>query len=418
MTAFTREHCVALDRDDPLAALRAQFALPEGVIYLDGNSLGARPRAAAARAAEVVSAEWGDGLIRSWNSAGWFDLPRRLGNKLAPLIGAGPDEVVVTDTTSINLFKVLAAALRVQQQRAPARKVIVSEASNFPTDLYIAQGLADLLQRGYSLRLVDHPHELDAAIDGDCAVLMLTHVNYKTGEMLDMPGLTERAHARGALTVWDLAHSAGAVPVDLTAARADYAIGCTYKYLNGGPGSPAFVWAAPALRDAFWQPLSGWWGHAQPFAMAPQYRPTEGIGRFLCGTQPVTSLAMVECGLDIFAQTSMAALREKSLRLTDLFIRLVEHRCADHPLRLITPREHARRGSQVSFAHPDGYAVVAALIERGVIGDYREPGIARFGFTPLYTSHADVWDAVETLRDVLDTGVYREARFAVRTQVT
>ncbi|WP_423198113.1 MULTISPECIES: kynureninase [unclassified Cupriavidus] len=418
MTAFTREHCVALDRDDPLGALRAQFALPEGVIYLDGNSLGARPRAAAARAAEVVSAEWGDGLIRSWNRAGWFDLPRRLGNKLAPLIGAGPDEVVVTDTTSINLFKVLAAALRVQQQRDPARKVIVSEASNFPTDLYIAQGLADLLQRGYSLRLVDHPHELDAAIDGDCAVLMLTHVNYQTGEMLDMAGLTERAHARGALTVWDLAHSAGAVPVDLTAARADYAIGCTYKYLNGGPGSPAFVWVAPALRDAFWQPLSGWWGHAQPFAMAPQYRPTAGIGRFLCGTQPVTSLAMVECGLDIFAQTSMAALRQKSLRLTDLFIRLVEHRCADHPLRLITPREHVRRGSQVSFAHPDGYAVVAALIERGVIGDYREPGIARFGFTPLYTGYADVWDAVETLRDVLDTGMYREARFAVRTQVT
>lgn len=418
MTAFTREHCVALDRDDPLGALRAQFALPEGVIYLDGNSLGARPRAAAARAAEVVSAEWGYGLIRSWNRAGWFDLPRRLGNKLAPLIGAGPDEVVVTDTTSINLFKVLAAALRVQQQRDPARKVIVSEASNFPTDLYIAQGLADLLQRGYSLRLVDHPHELDAAIDGDCAVLMLTHVNYQTGEMLDMAGLTERAHARGALTVWDLAHSAGAVPVDLTAARADYAIGCTYKYLNGGPGSPAFVWVAPALRDAFWQPLSGWWGHAQPFAMAPQYRPTAGIGRFLCGTQPVTSLAMVECGLDIFAQTSMAALRQKSLRLTDLFIRLVEHRCADHPLRLITPREHVRRGSQVSFAHPDGYAVVAALIERGVIGDYREPGIARFGFTPLYTGYADVWDAVETLRDVLDTGMYREARFAVRTQVT
>lgn len=418
MTAFTREHCVALDRDDPLGALRAQFALPEGVIYLDGNSLGARPRAAAARAAEVVSAEWGDGLIRSWNRAGWFDLPRRLGNKLAPLIGAGPDEVVVTDTTSINLFKVLAAALRVQQQRDPARKVIVSEASNFPTDLYIAQGLADLLQRGYSLRLVDHPHELDAAIDGDCAVLMLTHVNYQTGEMLDMAGLTERAHARGALTVWDLAHSAGAVPVDLTAARADYAIGCTYKYLNGGPGSPAFVWVAPTLRDAFWQPLSGWWGHAQPFAMAPQYRPTAGIGRFLCGTQPVTSLAMVECGLDIFAQTSMAALRQKSLRLTDLFIRLVEHRCADHPLRLITPREHVRRGSQVSFAHPDGYAVVAALIERGVIGDYREPGIARFGFTPLYTGYADVWDAVETLRDVLDTGMYREARFAVRTQVT
>ncbi|RLK35430.1 kynureninase [Cupriavidus plantarum] len=418
MTAFTREHCLALDREDPLAPLRDQFALPPGVIYLDGNSLGAQPRAAAARAAEVVASEWGEGLIRSWNDAGWFDLPRRLGNKLAPLIGAKEDEVVVTDTTSINLFKVLAAALRVQEQRDPARRVIVSEASNFPTDLYIAQGLADLLQRGYSLRLVDDPSQLDAAIGADCAVVMLTHVNYKSGEMLDMAGLTELAHARGALTVWDLAHSAGAVPVDLHGARADYAIGCTYKYLNGGPGSPAFVWVAPALRDAFWQPLSGWWGHAAPFAMSPQYRPTEGIGRFLCGTQPMTSLALVECGLDVFARTTMAALREKSLRLTDLFIRLVEHRCGDHPLRLVTPRDHARRGSHVSFAHPDGYAVVAALIERGVIGDYREPSIARFGFTPLYTSFAEVWDAVEVLRDVLDSGVYREARFAVRGQVT
>ncbi|AVA36703.1 kynureninase [Cupriavidus metallidurans] len=418
MTTLTRAHCQTLDRDDPLRALREQFALPEGVIYLDGNSLGARPRAAAARAAEVVSEEWGNGLIRSWNTAGWFDLPRRLGNLLAPLIGAGNDEVVVTDTTSINLFKVLAAALRVQRQRDPARRVIVSEASNFPTDLYIAQGLADLLQQGYEVRLVNSPDEIDAAVGADTAVLMLTHVNYKTGEMLDMAGLTELAHARGVLTVWDLAHSAGAVPVALNVAKADYAIGCTYKYLNGGPGSPAFVWVAPALRDQFWQPLSGWWGHGAPFAMSPQYEPVQGIGRFLCGTQPMTSLAMVECGLDIFAQTSMTALRAKSLKLTDLFIELVEARCATHPLSLVTPRDHTKRGSQVSFAHPDAYALVAALIERGVIGDYREPGIARFGFTPLYTSFTEVWDAVEIIRDVLDSGVYRDARFAVRTAVT
>ncbi|NUO88386.1 MAG: kynureninase [Cupriavidus sp.] len=418
MTTIDREHCIRLDQQDPLRPLRDQFALPQGVIYLDGNSLGARPRAAAARAAQVVAEEWGDGLIRSWNTAGWFDLPQRLGNKLAPLVGAGHDEVVVTDTTSINLFKVLAAALRVQQTRDPARKVIVSEASNFPTDLYIAQGLADLLQQGYSLRLVNSPAEIDAAVGADTAVLMLTHVNYKTGEMLDMAGLTELAHARGALTVWDLCHSAGAVPVDLKAAGADYAIGCTYKYLNGGPGSPAFVWVAPALRDAFWQPLSGWWGHAAPFAMDPQYRPVEGVRRFLCGTQPVTSLAMVECGLDIFAQTNMRVLRAKSLLLTDLFIELVEARCGHHPLTLVTPREHARRGSQVSLEHPDGYALVQALIERGVIGDYREPRIARFGFTPLYTSFAEVWDAVEILRDVLDSGAYRDARFQTRGQVT
>ncbi|NUA25324.1 kynureninase [Cupriavidus basilensis] len=418
MTALTREQCLALDQEDPLRHLRDQFALPQGVIYLDGNSLGARPRSAAARAAEVVSEEWGTGLIRSWNTAGWFELPQRLGNMLAPLVGAGEDEVVVTDTTSSNLFKVLAAALRVQQTRDPKRKVIVSEASNFPTDLYIAQGLADLLQQGYSLRLVNAPEEIDAAVDADTAVLMLTHVNYKTGEMLDMASVTEMAHARGALTVWDLAHSAGAVPVALKASGADYAVGCTYKYLNGGPGSPAFLWVAPSLRDAFWQPLSGWWGHAAPFAMEPGYRPREGVARFLCGTQPIASLAMVECGLDIYAQTDMAALRAKSLMLTDLFIALVEARCAAHPLELVTPRAHARRGSHVSFAHPDGFAVVQALIERGVIGDYREPCIARFGFTPLYTSFTEVWDAVEILRDVLDSGTYKAERHQTRGLVT
>ncbi|MDW3684445.1 kynureninase [Cupriavidus sp. CV2] len=418
MTALTREQCLALDQQDPLRHLRDQFALPQGVIYLDGNSLGARPRSAAARAAEVVSEEWGTGLIRSWNTAGWFELPQRLGNMLAPLIGAGEDEVVVTDTTSANLFKVLAAALRVQQTRDPKRKVIVSEASNFPTDLYIAQGLADLLQQGYSLHLVNAPEEIDAAVDADTAVLMLTHVNYKTGEMLDMAGVTEMAHARGALTVWDLAHSAGAVPVALNASGADYAVGCTYKYLNGGPGSPAFLWVAPSLRDAFWQPLSGWWGHAAPFAMEPGYRPREGVARFLCGTQPIASLAMVECGLDIYAQTDMATLRAKSLMLTDLFIALVEARCAAHPLELVTPRTHARRGSHVSFAHPDGFAVVQALIERGVIGDYREPRIARFGFTPLYTSFTEVWDAVEILRDVLDSGTYKAERHQTRGLVT
>jgi kynureninase len=418
MTNHTREHYLSLDEQDPLRALRGHFALPDGVIYLDGNSLGARPRAAAARAAAVVEEEWGTGLIRSWNTAGWFELPRRLGNRLAPLVGAGPDEVVVTDTTSINLFKVLAAALRVQADRDPRRKVIVSEASNFPTDLYIAQGLADLLQQGYSVRLVNAPEEIDAAVRDDTAVLMLTHVNYKSGEMLDMASLSELAHARGALAVWDLAHSAGAVPVALNAAGADYAVGCTYKYLNGGPGSPAFLWVAPALRDAFWQPLSGWWGHAAPFAMEPQYRPQSGIARFLCGTQPVTSLAMVECGLDVFAHTDMQALRAKSLQLTDAFIALVEARCSRHPLGLVTPREHTRRGSQVSFTHPQGYAVMQALIERGVIGDYREPGIIRFGFTPLYTSFTEVWDAVEVLRDVLDSGSYEAARFQTRGAVT
>ncbi len=418
MAAITRADCAALDQADPIGALRDRFELPEGVVYLDGNSLGPRPATAAARVAEVVAEEWGDGLIRSWNAAGWFALPRRLGDKLAPLIGAGPGEVVVTDTTSLNLFKVLAAALRVQRTRDPARTVIVSERSNFPTDLYIAEGLADLLQQGHSLRLVDSPEQIGAAIGAETAVLMLTQVNYRTGELLDMAALTQAAHQRGALAIWDLAHSAGALPVDVRGAGMDYAVGCTYKYLNGGPGAPAFLWAAPALREAFLQPLAGWWGHAAPFAMESSYRPGEGIGRFLCGTQPIASLALVECGLDIFAETDMAAVRRKSLALSDLFIELTLARCARHPLTLVTPRDWARRGSQVSIEHPEGYAVMRALIERGVIGDYREPRILRFGMAPLYVRFVDVWDAVEALRDVLDTSAWQDPRFSTRAPVT
>ncbi|MGZ8318327.1 MAG: kynureninase [Telluria sp.] len=403
----TRQDCVARDAQDALAPLRAQFDLPDGVIYLDGNSLGARPKVALARARQVIADEWGTGLIRSWNTAGWFEMPRRLGDLLAPLVGARPGEVVVTDTTSLNLFKALAAAVHLQAHgEGSARRVIVTERSNFPTDIYMAQGLSAWLDRGYSVRLVDSVEELAAAVDADCAVLMLTHVNYRTGYQHDMAALSAHARAQGAVTVWDLAHSAGAVPVDLHAAGADFAVGCTYKYLNGGPGSPAFIWVPERHQAAFTQPLSGWWGHAAPFAMAPDFAPCSGIGRALCGTQPVASLAMVECGLDIFAQTGMDAIRAKSLALTDLFIDLVEARCVSHPLGLVTPREHARRGSQVSFTHPHGYAVMQALIARGVIGDYREPAIMRFGFTPLYTSFADVWDAVEILREILDDRAY------------
>jgi kynureninase len=403
----TRNDCLALDAQDPLAPLRARFDLPEGVIYLDGNSLGARPKTALARATDVIAREWGQDLIRSWNSAGWLNQPARLGDRLAPLIGAREGEVVVTDSTSLNLFKALAAALQMQADGPGAgRRTIVTERANFPTDIYMAQGLAGWLARGYAVRLVDSAAELPAAIDADCAVVMLTHVNYRTGYQHDMAALTGHAHALGALIVWDLAHSAGAVPVDLHAAGADLAVGCTYKYLNGGPGAPAFIWVPKHHQAAFRQPLSGWWGHASPFAMAPDFAPADGIKRALCGTQPVVSLALVECGLEVFEETSMAAIRAKSLALTDLFIELVEARCGGHPLGLVTPREHARRGSQVSFTHPHGYAVMAALIGRGVIGDYREPAIMRFGFTPLYTSFADVWDAVEILRDILETQAY------------
>jgi len=411
----SRDACLAMDARDPLAPLRGQFDLPDGLIYLDGNSLGARPRAALTRAQEVVAREWGRDLIRSWNSAGWFEMPKRLGDRLAPLIGARAGEVVVTDTTSLNLFKALAAALAIQQQRAPERKVIVTERANFPTDIYMADGLARWLDRGYSIRLVDAPEELESAVDADCAVLMLTHVNYRTGWQHDMAVLSKHARAQGALALWDLAHSAGAVPLDLNADGADFAVGCTYKYLNGGPGAPAFIWVPEKHQAAFSHPLTGWWSHAKPFAMSHGFAAADGIGRALCGTQPVVSLALVECGLEVFEQTDMAAIRAKSLALTDLFIALVEERCARHPLQLVTPREHARRGSQVSFTHPHGYAVMAALIERGVIGDYREPEIMRFGFTPLYTRYSDVWDAVEVLRDILDNEGYdiHAARSAV-----
>jgi kynureninase len=406
MTSY--QDCLSLDAGDALAPLRAAFDLPEGVIYLDGNSLGPRPRAALARAQQVIAAEWGHDLIRSWNTAGWFDLPKRLGDRLAPLIGAAAGEVVVTDTTSVNLFKALAAALRMQaeQPQGSARRIIVSERSNFPTDIYMAQGLAAWLERGYELRLVDSPEELPAAIGDDTAVVMLTHVNYRSGRLHDMAAVSALAHARGALIVWDLAHSAGAVPIDLHAGGADLAVGCTYKYLNGGPGAPAFIWVPKQHQAVFHQPLSGWWSHAAPFAMAPGFVPADGIARALCGTQPIVSLALVECGLEIFEQCGMAAVRTKSLALTDLFIALVEERCAAHALGLATPREHARRGSHVSFTHPHGYAVMQALIGRGVIGDYREPAIMRFGFTPLYTRFADVWNAVETLRDILDNQHY------------
>jgi kynureninase len=304
----------------------------------------------------------------------------------------------------VNLFKALAAVTAIQ---APTgRRTIVTERSNFPTDIYMAQGLAAWLDRGWRIDLVDGPDDLAAALGPDTACVMLTHVNYRTGYQHDMAYVTRLAHAAGALTVWDLAHSAGAVPLDLHAANADFAVGCTYKYLNGGPGAPAFIWVPEKHQAAFTQPLSGWWSHATPFAMAPEFAQGAGIVRALCGTQPVTALALVECGLEIFERTDMAALRAKSLALTDLFIALVEQRAGRHPLGLVTPREHARRGSQVSYTHPHGYAVMQALIARGVIGDYREPHIMRFGFTPLYTRHVDVWDAVEHLVQILDGALY------------
>ena len=421
--------CQQLDAQDPLRRLRDQFSLPHGVIYLDGNSLGALPLGAAARVARAVTEEWGNGLIRSWNTAGWFDLPQRLGDKIATLIGASQGTVVATDTTSINLYKVLSAAIDSAAQDAPQRKYVLSERSNFPTDLYIAQAICK--ERGYHLQLVE-ADQLDAALTDQVAVVLLTHVNYRSGAMFDLQAVTAAAHRAGALVVWDLAHSAGAVPVHLNDAGADFAVGCGYKYLNGGPGAPAFVWVNPRHADRFWQPLAGWWGHAAPFAFTPDYRPAAGITRYLCGTQPILSMTALACGLDsvlaaqdcVPGQDAISALRTKSLALSDLFITLVEQRCAGHGLELVTPREHARRGSQVGLARQTGaFAIMQALIARGVIGDYRagdaaQPDILRFGLTPLYVGFVDVWNAIEHLKQVLDRAEWKRPEFNQKQAVT
>lgn len=430
---MTRHDCLPLDVADPLRPLRDHFALGEadaqGVVYLDGNSLGALPARTGARVRQVVEAEWGRDLIRSWNSAGWITLAQRVGDKIARLVGADPGQLVVTDSTSANLYKVLSAALTLAQADAQGRVRILSERTNFPSDLYIADTLAR--ERGCELVLVD-AGALPEQLDERTAVLMLTHVNYRTGRMHDLAAINRAAHDAGALVVWDLAHSAGAVPVSLKggadADAADFAVGCGYKYLNGGPGAPAFVWAHPRHtdrmdREGWRQPLAGWLGHAAPFEFAPDYRPAPGIARFICGTPAILSLAALECGVDTVLEAEpyggMHAIREKSIRLTDLFIELVETRCAGHDLTLITPRDARARGSQVGFAHGAGAsAIMQALIARGVIGDFRAPDILRFGFTPLYTRFADVWDAVAQLGNVLDSGEWREPRFAGRSAVT
>ncbi|HEY1751821.1 MAG TPA: kynureninase [Caulobacteraceae bacterium] len=401
----------AMDAADPLRRLRQAFELPEGVIYLDGNSLGAMPKAARARLDKAMVEEWAGGLVRSWNRADWIGAPARIGAKIAPLVGAAPHEVIVADSTSIDLFKLIVAALK----HRPGRRVILTEAGNFPTDLYVAQGAADLL--GATVRTCP-AEELPAALGDDVALLLLTHVHYKTGAKHDMAGLTRLAHEAGALTLWDLSHSAGAMPVDLGAAGADLAVGCGYKYLNGGPGAPAWLYVAERLQGELASPLTGWMGHAAGFAFDDEWRPAAGIERFLCGTPPILSLLALECGVDLFAGVDLREVEAKAQRLADLFIAQVEHACAGHGLALVTPRDPALRGSHASFAHPHAYEIMQALIERGVIGDFRAPDVLRCGFTPLYLGFADVWRAVETLRDILQTGAWRAPRFTVRARVT
>lgn len=413
MTNMTREDVLNWDGEDPLAALRSQFQLSGNIIYLDGNSLGPLPRRTSARITKVVEEEWGEDLIRSWNKHGWIDLPQRCGKKIAELIGAAPEEVVVADSTSVNLFKLLAAALRLR----PERRVILSDKGNFPTDLYVAQGLIELLDKGHELKLVE-PEEVADSIDESVALVMLTQTDYRSGRIHDMQDITAKAHAAGALMLWDLAHSAGAFPVDLREANADFAVGCGYKYLNGGPGAPAFLFVAERLQDQVRPPLSGWMGHEAPFLFDRDYRPAEGIARNLCGTPAILSMSALDAGLDVIRSAGMAEIRRKSVRMTDLFIHLMESRCADFGFELFSPRDPEERGSQVSFSHAHGYPIMAALIERGVIGDFRAPNILRFGFTPLYLRYSDVWDAVEILREIMTDRSWDQPKFHKRLAVT
>ena len=408
-TPLTRDAAVALDARSPLPSRRELFDLPDDVVYLCGNSLGALPRAVPGRLAEVVAREWGQGLVGSWNSAGWSRLSARVAERIAPLVGADGTDIVVGDSTSVTLFKTLVAAARLR----PDRSVIVMEPTTFPTDGYVAAGVARTL--GMELRWCD-PADPAAALDEDVAVLALTHVDFRTGAMFDMAALTRAAHDAGAVTVWDLCHSAGAVPVDLAGCGADLAVGCTYKYLNGGPGSPAFAWVAPRHQEELDQPVTGWWGHARPFDMVLDYEPAPGATRMVSGTPPVLALSALETALEVFEGVDAEALRAASLSLTDLFVRLVDERLAG--FELVTPRDHDRRGSQVALRHPEAYGIVQALIARGVVGDFRAPDIARFGFAPLYVTHADVFDAVEHLVQVLAHDEHRDPAYAARQAVT
>ncbi|MGH6877469.1 MAG: kynureninase [Rhizomicrobium sp.] len=410
---IARRDCERMDAEDPLAHMRKRFRIPEELIYLDGNSLGALPASTPSRLAEVIAREWGDDLIRSWNAHDWIGLPQRIGARIASLIGASEDEVIAADSTSVNLFKLAAAGLRLN---AP-RRAIVSERGNFPTDLYVLQGLRDLLGGTSELRLVAR-EDINSALDGDVALLVLTHAHYKTGALHDIRALTQAAHAAGALTLWDLSHSAGAVELFLDRDESDLAIGCGYKYLNGGPGAPAFLYVARRHQQSLRQPLSGWMGHAAPFEFGDDYRPAEGMARTLCGTPAVLAMAALAEGVATFDGVAMREVRAKSKALGDLFLTLVESRCPGAGFEIACPRDAEQRGSQVALRHGEGYAIVQALIARGVIGDFRAPDILRFGLTALYTRYVDIWDAVGRLAEIMAGGVWRDERFRHRAAVT
>lgn len=408
----TRQDCLDGDAADPLGTFRKRFSLPDGVIYLDGNSLGALPIAAADAVRDAVERQWGDDLIASWNKHGWIGLPQKVGGKIAWLVGAEANEVVAADSVSVNLFKLAAAAVGAQG----GRRVVVTEAGDFPTDLYILQGLVGLMP-DVELRVVA-PGGIEAALDEQVAVVLLSHVHYRSGAIRDMAGLSAAIRAVGALSLWDLSHSAGVLDVDLNRDGADLAAGCGYKYLNGGPGAPAYLFVARRHQAALRNPLSGWMGHARPFDFVDDYAPAAGIDRWLCGTPPILSLTALDAALDAFAGVDMAVARGRAGALGDLFIERVETRCAGRGLSLASPREASARGGQVAFSHPDGWAIMQNLIARGVVGDFRAPDIIRFGFAPLYVRHVDVWDAVEILGEILDSESWRDTRYQTVAAVT
>lgn len=413
MPSSSRDFYLDLDQQDPLACFRDEFYLREGLIYLDGNSLGAMPLVAKQRALEVVEKEWGEDLITSWNKNGWFHKAETIGDKIAQLVGADPGEVMACDATGLNLYKLLSLSLNMR----PDRKVIVMEGSNFPTDHYMAQGLIAQLGQGHEIRFVEKDQIMDA-ITEDVAVVCLTEVHYKTGHLLDMKAITEKAHDIGALMIWDLCHSAGALPIDLNGCNVDFALGCGYKYLNGGPGAPSFIFVAKHHQGKAIQPLTGWWGHAAPFAFERDYRPADTIWQMLTGTQPMLSLAVLECGIDIMTRADMSLIREKSIKLCDYFISLVEEHCAGFGFELASPREGQQRGSQISFTHRNSFAVMQALIADEVVGDFRAPDIIRFGFTPLYVRYVDVWDAVMRLKNIMEKDLWQNPEYHKLSAVT
>lgn len=411
ISTIDRAACAARDASDPLAHVRERFVIPPGLVYLDGNSLGALPKQTAGRLATVVEKEWGQGLVRSWLDAQWMEAPRRVGAKLAALVGAGADEVVVAESTSVCLFKVLCAALVMR----PDRTVVLTEEENFHSDLYVAAAAARTC--GATLKVVPRDRLRDE-LDDTVAVLVLTHVDFRTGYMHDMRALSGAAHQVGALAVWDLCHSVAAVPLQLNADGADMAVGCGYKYLNAGPGAPAFIHVRAALHESLHNPVPGWLGHAEPFALEPTFRPAAGLTSMITGSPHILQLTALESAADLWLEMDMTEVRAKSVALTELFIELVEQRCAGMGFELASPRDAERRGSHVAFRHAQGYGIVRALSERAVVGDFRSPDVCRFGFAPLYVRHVDVWDAVEQLCDVMSSGAHRDPRFAERSPIT